>query len=100
MERGKGLTSIKKRLDYVLNELSLMGTEPNEKASSNVAAQLSIIKGAFKESERFPVCCFTYDACSRIVCDVNGPLANEEFMKKCKACQAQIKEALLILQPN
>jgi len=40
------LTSIKKRLDYVLNELSLMGTEPNEKASSNVAAQLSIIKGA------------------------------------------------------
>ena len=74
-----------------------MDTEPNEKASSNVAAELSIIKGAFKESERFPVCCFTYDACSRIVCDVNGPLATEQFMNKCRICQAQIKEALLIL---
>ena len=74
-----------------------MDTEPNEKASSNVAAELSIIKGAFKESERFPVCCFTYDACARIVCDINGPLATEEFMKKCRACQEQIKEALLIL---
>ena len=94
------MTSIKKRLDYVLNELSNMGSEPDEEASKSVAAQLSIIKGAFKESERFPVCCFTYDACSRIVCDVNGPLASEEFMKKCRQCQAKIKEALLTLESN
>jgi hypothetical protein len=100
MGEGEGLTSIKKRLDYVLNQLSQMDSEPDEEASSNVATELSIIKGAFKESDRFPVCCFTYDACSRIVCDVNGPLSTEEFMKKCRECQAQIKEALLILQPN
>lgn len=91
------MTSIKKRLDYVLNELSSMDTEFDEEASSSVAAQLQIIKEAFKESDRYPVCCFNFDACSRIVCDVNGPLSKEEFMKKCKACQAQIKQALTVL---
>ena len=91
------MTCIKKRLDYVLNELSTMDSKLNEEASGSVAAQLSIIKGAFKESDRYPVCCFTYDACSRIVCDVNGPLASEEFMEKCRRCQAQIKEALTVL---
>ena len=92
------MTSLKRRLDNVLNELSRMDTEPDEEASGNVAAQLSIIKGAFKESQRYPVCCFTYDAGSRIVCDTCGPLAFEAFMEKCRACQAQIKEALSILQ--
>lgn len=74
-----------------------MDSEPDEEASGSVAAQLSIIKGAFKECDHYPVCCFTYDSCQRIVCDVNGPLATEEFMKKCKQCQAQIKEALAYL---
>jgi hypothetical protein len=74
-----------------------MDSELNDEASGNVAAQLLIIKGGFKESDRYPVCCFTYDACSRIVCDVNGPLATEEFMKKCRECQAQIKQALAVL---
>ena len=94
---GEGLTSIKKRLDYVLNELSVMDSKPDVEASSSVVAQLSIIKGAFKESDRCPVCCFDYDKNFRIVCDVNGPLATEEFMKKCRVCQAQIKEALSVL---
>ena len=92
------MTSLKKRLDNVLNELSRMDAEPDVETSNNVVAQLSIIKDAFKESERYPVCCFTYDACSRIVCDTCGPLASEAFMEKCRACQAQIKEALSILQ--
>ena len=92
------MTSLKKRLDNVLNELSTMDTEPDEEAAGNVVAELSIIKGAFKESDRYPVCCFTYDACSRIVCDICGPLASEAFMDKCRPCQAQIKEALSILQ--
>ena len=91
------MTSIKKRLDYVLNELSVMDSEPDEEASGSVASQLSIIKGAFKESDQYPVCCFTYDAFRRIVCDACGPLSSEEFMKKCKQCQAQIKEALTVL---
>ena len=92
------MTSLKKRLDNVLNELSRMDAEPDEETSNSVVAQLSIIKGAFKESERYPVCCFTYDSGSRIVCDTCGPLASEAFMEKCRACQAQIKEALSILQ--
>jgi hypothetical protein len=77
-----------------------MDIEPDEKLSSSLATQLSIIKVAFKESDRYPVCCFTLDASSRIVCDANGPLEAEEFMKKCRVCQAQIKEALLVLRPN
>lgn len=92
------MTSLKKRLDNVLNELSSLDTEPDEEASGNVVAELSIIKGAFKESKRYPVCCFTYDASSRIVCDTCGPLASEAFMEKCRVCQAQIKEALSILK--
>lgn len=91
------MTSLKKRLDNVLNELSAMDAELDEEASGNVAAELSIIKGAFKESQRYPVCCFTYDAGKRIVCDTCGPLAAEAFMEKCRACQAQIKKALSIL---
>ncbi len=91
------MTSIRKRLDYVLNELSNLGTEINEKASSNITTQLAIIKGAFKESSQFPVCCFTYNAEGKIVCDSNGPFFIEEFMDKCRICQAQIKEALMIL---
>jgi hypothetical protein len=77
-----------------------MGIEPDEEASSNCVAQLAIIKGAFKESTRFPVCCFKYDPDFRIVCDVHGPLDSEQFMAKCKECQAQIKEALSSLQAD
>lgn len=91
------MTSLKKRLDNVLSILSQLDTEPDEEASSNAATQLSIILGAFKESNQFPVCCFRYDAGSRIVCDSQGPLEAEEFMKKCRVCQAQIKEALAML---
>jgi hypothetical protein len=75
---------MKKRLDYVLDQLSTMDAEPNMEASGSVAAQLSIIKGAFKESNKCPVCCFDYDSSARIICDVNGPLPTEEFMQKCK----------------
>jgi hypothetical protein len=92
------MTSLKKRLDYVLDQLSQMDTEPDFESSGNVATQISIIKGAFKESEHYPVCCFRYDEESRIVCDSNGPLALAEFMKKCVVCQAQIKEALAQLR--
>lgn len=88
------MTSIKRRLDYVLDEFSQLGSELDEKRSGSVAAQLAIIKGAFKESDRYPVCCFTLDDSSRFVCDVNGPLGAEEFMEKCRECQAQIKRAL------
>jgi len=91
------MNSLKKRLDNVLNELSSMKTEPDEETSGNVVAELSIIRGAFKESQLYPVCCFTYDAGARIVCDTCGPLASEAFMKKCRVYQKQIKEALSIL---
>ncbi|MCW3994680.1 MAG: hypothetical protein NWE98_00840 [Candidatus Bathyarchaeota archaeon] len=92
------MTSLKKRLDNVLNQLSQMDAELDEQAADNVVAQLSIIKNAFRESDSCPVCCFSYDKNSRLLCDSNGPLGREEFMKKCRSCQAQIKEALSILQ--
>ncbi len=95
---GTALTSVRKRLDKVLNELSTMTVEPDEKASGNVAAELKVIKAAFKESEHYPVCCFRYDAANRIVCDFAGPLALEQFMKKCRECQTHIRGALLHLQ--
>ncbi len=90
----EGLTSIKKRLDHLLSQLSIMGIELDEEASGNAVAQLAIITGAFKESSQFPVCCFSYDNQARIRCDSNGPLGREEFMEKCAKCQAQIKAAI------
>ncbi len=91
------VTSLKKRLDYVLEALSALGTEPDGETADNIAAQLSIIEGAFRESADSPVCCFRLDAQSQFVCDCNGPLNRAEFMKKCRVCQAQIKQALSVL---
>ncbi len=100
ISRGTTLTSIRKRLDHVLNKLSSIGTEPDEETASNLAAQLSIIKEAFKESENYPTCCFKYDAHQKVVCDVHGPLSMKEFMQKCRQCQAGIKNALTYLQAD
>lgn len=74
-----------------------MGTQPDEKVSGNIAVELAIIKGAFKESSQFPVCCFTSCADDKIFCDMIGPFVIEEFMDKCRMCQAQIKTALMAL---
>ncbi|MCW4047918.1 MAG: hypothetical protein NWE99_10250 [Candidatus Bathyarchaeota archaeon] len=100
ISRGTKLTSIRRRLDNVLNKLSSMGTEPDEEASSNIAAQLSIIKTAFKESKSYPTCCFKYDVDQKVLCDVVGPLTMEEFMEQCRQCQAQIKSTLTHLETN
>ncbi|XHH08886.1 MAG: hypothetical protein ACFCUE_15180 [Candidatus Bathyarchaeia archaeon] len=97
-EWGKGTTSIKRRLDHLIDQLSNMGAEPDLEASSNAAAQLSIICGAFKESSKYPVCCFTNDSQHRFCCDSIGPLTREAFMEKCVQCQAKIKTALSLLQ--
>lgn len=92
------MTSLRKRLDYVLNQLSQMDSELDEEAAGNIVAQLSIIQVAFKESEQYPICCFHYDVESRVVCDSNGPMALADFMIKCRGCQAQIKDALAQLR--
>lgn len=92
------MTSLKKRLDHVLDQLSGLDAEPDEETAGNTTVQLSIIRGAFRESENYPICCFKYDTQARIICDTLGPLAIGEFMKKCRLCQTQIKEALKQLQ--
>ena len=94
------MTSVKKRLDHVLNELDIMGTEINENAAKNVIAELLVINGAYKETKQAPMCCFRYDANSKIFCDVTGPLEHMEFMEKCKQCQAQIKTVLVNLNTD
>ena len=77
-----------------------MGTEPEIENANNVAAQLAIIKNAFKESETSPTCCFKYDANHNLLCDVIGPLNAEQFMKECRNCQSTIKNTLAHLQTN
>lgn len=94
------MTSVKKRLDHVLNELDQMGTETDEAAYRNVVAELKVIKGAYKETKHAPMCCFRYDSEQRIVCDVAGPLGHKEFMERCLECQAQIKTVLVKLNTN
>jgi hypothetical protein len=99
-KRGDTVTSVKRRLDHVLNELDTIGTESDEVTAKNVIAELKVIKSAYKETKHAPMCCFRYDAQQRIVCDVTGPLDHEQFMEKCKQCQAQIKKVLINLNTD
>jgi len=94
------LTSVRKRLDHVLNELDLLSSEPNEKTVNNIIVELAIIKKAYKTSQQVPMCCFRYDTDRRVVCDVVGPLSSEQFMQECKRCQVQIKTLLAELKTN
>ncbi len=94
------MTSIKKRLDHVLNELDSMGTENNEQAAKNVMAELKVIKSAYKETKHAPMCCFRYNAEQKIHCDVTGPLEHKQFMEKCRECQIQIKTVLVNLKTD
>lgn len=94
------MTSVKKRLDHVIVELDSMGTETDEQTAKNVIAELVVIKGAYKETKRAPMCCFRYDAEQKIICDVTGPLDHKQFMEKCQECQAQIKTVLVNLNTN
>jgi len=101
MGRGDSqTTSIKRRLDHVLKELDALNVEPNEKATRNIATELAIIKSAFRETKHSPMCCFDYDRNFKISCDIAGPLAQEEFMGKCRQCQAQIKQTLQALHAD
>jgi hypothetical protein len=68
----------------------MIGSDLDEETANNVVAQLYVINGAFRETERAPMCCFKYDAEKRVICDVIGPLPMDDFMKKCKQCQKQI----------
>jgi hypothetical protein len=94
------VTSIKRRLDHVLNELDAMGTETNEETAKNVVIELKVIKGAYKETKQAPTCCFRYDGEQNTFCDVTGPLEHKQFMEKCKQCQAQIKTVLVNLNTD
>ncbi len=91
------MTSVKKRLDHVLNELDAMGTEVDEQAAKNVIAELAVIRGAYRETKCAPMCCFSYDAERKLLCDIAGPLEQKQFMEKCRECQAQIKNVLVNL---
>jgi len=75
---GKGfrMTSLKKRLDNVLTELT-------------------IIRQGLDRSGRYPSCCLTVHNDGTIRCDVIGPLAEKRFLKECEKCQAQIKNLLI-----
>jgi hypothetical protein len=60
----------------------------------NVLAELTIIREALNNSGRYPFCCLKVYDDRRISCDVIGPLPEEEFLKECEKCKAQIKRKL------
>ena len=94
------MTSVKRRLDHVIDELEKMGIEIDDETPKNVIAELSVIKGAYKETIHAPMCCFRYDSQRRIHCDVAGPLEHKQFMEKCKECQAYIRILLTKLNTD
>ena len=92
----KRLTSLKKRLDYILNQPE----KTSGQNADNIKLQLAIIKDAFKESQHYPICCVLHDNQGKISCDTQGPLDLADFMIKCRQCQKQIKQALQTLKIN
>ena len=94
------MTSVKKRLDHVIVELDSMGTETDEETAKNIIAELKVIEGAYRETKHAPMCCFRYDSEKKILCDSTGPLEHQQFMQKCKECQAQIKDVLVNLKAH
>ncbi|MCW4010545.1 MAG: hypothetical protein NWF05_07995 [Candidatus Bathyarchaeota archaeon] len=94
------MTSVRKRLNHVLYELEYMGTETDEEKAKNVITELKVINGAYKETKHAPMCCFNYEGEQKIVCDIVGPLEHEQFMEKCRECQAQMKTVLANLKTD
>lgn len=60
----------------------------------NVLAELTIIREALSDSGRYPSCCLKVYNDRRISCDVIGPLPEEEFLRECEKCKAQIRRKL------
>jgi hypothetical protein len=60
----------------------------------NVLAELTIIHEALKSSGRYPSCCLKVYDDRRISCDVIGTLPEEEFLRECEKCKAQIRRKL------
>ena len=71
-ERGSMMTSLRKRLDNILNELSIINNE------------ISV-------SDQSPPCCLVFHKNNLISCDVLGPLPREHFLLECSKCKARIK---------
>ena len=94
------MTSVRKRLDNVLKELDAMSNEPDDVAARNVMAQLWVVRSAFRETEKSPMCCHRNNSNDQVTCDTAGPLDMKQFMKKCRQCQAQIKHVLTNLEAN
>jgi len=61
---------------------------------NNVLAELAIIREGLDKSGRYPSCCLTVHNDGKLSCDVIGPLSEEDFLKECEKCQAQIKSML------
>jgi hypothetical protein len=66
------LTSLRKRLENVLTEIS-------------------IIRDALRESG--PPCCLKFFG-KMISCDWIGPLEEKEFLRECKKCREEIKRII------
>lgn len=69
------MTSLKKRLENVLEELT-------------------VIHEALKNSSHYPPCCLIIREDGRVGCDIIGPLNEKDFLKECRKCQEEIKNVL------
>lgn len=72
MEEVSEMTSLKKRLDSILNEIST-------------------ISKAIRVSGNSPPCCLVFHENDLISCDVLGPLPKDRFLSECSKCKARIK---------
>ena len=71
-EKGSVMTSLRKRLDNILNEISIISQE-------------------IYLSGQSPPCCVVFHKNGLISCEVLGPLPKEHFLIECSKCKARIK---------
>ena len=77
-----------------------MGVEQDDEKAANAIAELKVISGAYRETKQAPMCCFRCDSQRRLICDAEGPLIHELFMKNCLRCQSEMKDVLDLLKIN
>jgi len=66
------MTSLRERLDNILNEISIISKE-------------------IYVSGQSPPCCLVFHENDLVSCDALGPLPKEQFLLECSKCKARIK---------
>ena len=62
-----------------------------KKRMDNILSEFAIIQDMLSKSVGHPPCCLTFYKNGEIRCEVIGPLPENEFLRECRKCRAEIR---------